>query len=162
MTRLPHPDRIVFQAGCFLAILGWAASHYLGAVAGGNATALLGGAIFTGSAVWGAAYKAENLCLIFKTPGKPDKNSEENPMSDDNSKARIQETGYGFSIHQILRDGQISGWKLSLTESGDEMGGGVFPVSDKPAKAEIADALDDAIGTAMEWINSRPDGPDSD
>ncbi len=26
-------------------------------------------------------------------------------MSDDNTKARIQETGYGFSIHQVLRDG---------------------------------------------------------
>lgn len=25
MTRLQQPDRIVFQAGCFLAVLGWAA-----------------------------------------------------------------------------------------------------------------------------------------
>ncbi|MEB8475625.1 hypothetical protein [Acidithiobacillus ferriphilus] len=83
-------------------------------------------------------------------------------MSDDNTKARIQETGYGFSIHQVLRDGQISRWKLSLTERGDEMGGGVFPVPDKAGKAEIAEALDDALGTAMEWINSRPDGPEGD
>ncbi|MHB8314449.1 MAG: hypothetical protein ACYDCW_01865 [Acidithiobacillus ferrivorans] len=83
-------------------------------------------------------------------------------MSDDNTKARIQETGYGFSIHQVLRGGKISGWKLALTERGDEMGGGVFPVPDQAAKAEIAEALDDALGTAMEWINSRPDGPDVD
>lgn len=55
-----------------------------------------------------------------------------------------------------------SGWRLRLLENGEEVGGGVFPLSDDLAEQGIsredalADAFADAEAEAYEWLDSRP------
>lgn len=51
------------------------------------------------------------------------------------------------------------GWRLRLLESGEEVGGGVFPLAEY-ADAETADeadkfAYDDALAEASTWLASR-------
>lgn len=52
-----------------------------------------------------------------------------------------------------------SGWKLTLLEDGQEVGGGVFPPAEdrESYKEALEAAFNDAEATAYEWLDSRGD-----
>ena len=56
------------------------------------------------------------------------------------------------------------GWRLRLLENGEEVGGGVFPVSwsvvvaDMTLEEALADAFADAEEEAYDWLDSREGG----
>jgi len=68
------------------------------------------------------------------------------------------------------------GWRLRLLESGEEVGGGVFPLSQYATAANAEEAAnyayEDALAEASAWLASRPadeepaflddDGPSAD
>lgn len=53
------------------------------------------------------------------------------------------------------------GWKLTLFEDGQEVGGGVFPPEEghETEKKALQAAFDDAEATAYEWLDSRDQEP---
>ena len=70
---------------------------------------------------------------------------------------------YTYDI--LLRPDDLGGgWRLRLLQDGEEVGGGVFPVSWNvivagmtPAEA-LADAFADAEAEAYDWLDSRGSG----
>lgn len=45
------------------------------------------------------------------------------------------------------------GWKLTLIEDGEEMGGGVFPPVPNPEEPEFDEAYQDALDEGESWAN---------
>ena len=75
-------------------------------------------------------------------------------------------TDYGYEIEPRPAD-LGGGWRLRLLENGEEVGGGVFPLSpylsafpatDETNEREMAEkaAYEDALAEASAWLATRP------